>query len=45
MFLQRVLTALVAAPAALALIWFGPAWAVAAVVALIVLLCAEEWSR
>ncbi|MBR9813626.1 phosphatidate cytidylyltransferase [bacterium] len=45
MFLQRLLTAVVAAPAALALIWFGTPWAVAAVVALIVLLCAEEWAR
>ena len=45
MLLQRVLTALIAAPAALALIWFGPPWAVAAIVALIVLLCAEEWTR
>lgn len=45
MFLQRVLTAVIAAPAALALIWFGPPWAVAAIVALIVLLCAEEWTR
>lgn len=45
MLWQRVLTAIVAAPAALALIWFGPPWAVAAIVALIVLLCAEEWAR
>lgn len=45
MLLQRVLTAVIAAPAALALIWFGPPWAVAAIVALIVLLCAEEWAR
>ena len=45
MFWTRVLTAAIAAPIALAVIWYGAPWVVAAAVALIVLLCAEEWNR
>lgn len=45
MLWKRVATALVLAPIALALIWFGPAWSVAAIIGLIVLLGAEEWVR
>lgn len=45
MLWQRVATALVLVPIALALIWLGPPWAVAAVIGLIVLLAAEEWVR
>lgn len=45
MFWKRVLTAVIAAPIALAVIWYGAPWVVAAAVALIVLLCAEEWNR
>jgi len=45
MLWQRVATALVLGPIALALIWFGPAWAVGAVLALVVLLAVEEWTR
>ena len=45
MLWQRVTTALVLGPVALALIWFGPAWAVGAILALVVLLAVEEWTR
>ena len=45
MLWKRIATAVVLAPIALALIWFGPAWAVGAIIALVLLLAAEEWVR